>query len=147
MDTLTQQDRDHLRMLALMHYIFAGLGLLGIAFLGMHYMMMRTFMRPEFMQHESHPPPAEFFQIFLWIYGVMGLFIVVGMTLNVLAARWLKARRNRMFCIVVAALDCLQVPLGTALGVFTIVVLMRDSVRQAFDKSPGASGSADAPDV
>lgn len=147
MDTLTQQDRDHLRMLALMHYIFAGLGLLGIAFLGLHYMMMRTFMRPEFMQHGSHPPPAEFFQIFFWIYGVMGLFIVVGMVLNVLAARWLKARRNRMFCIVVAALDCLQVPLGTALGIFTIVVLVRDSVHQAFDKAPGASGSADAPDV
>ncbi len=30
-----------------------------------------------------------------------------------------------MFSIVVAGLDCFQIPFGTALGVFTIIVLSR----------------------
>ena len=148
MDTLTPQDRDHLRILAMMHYLFAALGLLGFGFLGAHYAMMRTLMNPEFLRHQAHPPPPqEFFAMFIWLYAVLGTIILVGMILNVLAARWLKARRNRTFCIVVAALDCLQVPLGTALGVFTLVVLMRDSVRRAFDAPQDTSNASGAPDV
>jgi hypothetical protein len=38
--------------------------------------------------------------------------------------------------MVVAGLNVLQVPLGTLLGVFTLLVLARDSVRQAFEPIP-----------
>lgn len=37
-----------------------------------------------------------------------------------------------MFALVVAGLDCVRIPVGTALGVFTISVLLRDSVRQSY---------------
>lgn len=53
-----------------------------------------------------------------------------------LSARWLAARRNWTFCFVVACIACLQVPLGTALGVFTILVLQRPSVKGIFGR-PG----------
>ena len=36
--------------------------------------------------------------------------------------------------MVIAALECLSVPLGTLLGVFTLVVLSRPSVRDSFDR-------------
>ena len=133
MDTLTQQDRDHLRVLTILHYVFAGLGLLGIAFTVGHYAMMRTFMNPEMMKHAKNPPPEGFMDMFIWIYVIMGVVIITGMTLNFLATRWLKARKNRTFCFIVAALNTLQVPFGTGLGVFTIFVLARDTVRQAFE--------------
>lgn len=137
MDTLTPQDRDHLRILSIMHYVFAGLGLIGLGFLAIHYTMMRTFMSPEFMKHEPNPPPEGFFEIFLWFYAVFALILVVGMVLNVMAARRLRQRRGRMFCMIVAALDLLHMPLGTLLGVFTLLVLSRDSVRRAFEGGDG----------
>ena len=37
-----------------------------------------------------------------------------------------------MYCLVVAAIECLFIPFGTVLGVFTIVVLNRSSVRSLF---------------
>jgi hypothetical protein len=37
-----------------------------------------------------------------------------------------------MFCLVMAGIQCIFMPFGTVLGVFTIIVLMRNSVKEAF---------------
>jgi len=37
-----------------------------------------------------------------------------------------------MFCFVVACIECLFMPFGTVLGAFTIIVLMRPSVKNLF---------------
>lgn len=133
MDSLSPQDRDHLRLLSIMHYVFAGLGILGLGFLVLHYAMMRTFMSPEFMKQEPNPPPEAFMDMLVWFYVAFAALVVLGMVLNVMAARRLKARRGRTFCMIVAALDLLQMPLGTLLGIFTLLVLSRDSVRRTFE--------------
>jgi hypothetical protein len=127
-------DEEHVRLLALFHFVFAGLGLLGIAFLLMHYAFMHAiFMNPEMWKNEKGgPPPAVFFQIFKWVYLFGGMFFVMGAVLNLLSGMFLRRRKNRTFSIIVAALDCLQIPFGTALGVFTIMVLVRDSVRELY---------------
>ncbi|MFZ5638189.1 MAG: hypothetical protein ACOY82_16550 [Pseudomonadota bacterium] len=145
MDTLTAQDRDHLRILAIMHYVFAGLGVVGLGFLGLHYTMMRTFMSPEFMKHEPNPPPEAFMDLLVWFYVVFGALMILGMILNVMVAQRLKARRGRIFCMIVAGLDLLQMPLGTLLGIFTLLVLSRDSVRRTFE-SGGHSSVAEQAD-
>jgi hypothetical protein len=60
---------------------------------------------------------------------------------NFLAGRWLKQRRQWMPIIVVSVLNALNVPIGTLLGVITIVVLVGDDVRAAFDRG-GATAAA-----
>ena len=55
-----------------------------------------------------------------------------------MTARFLVQRRNHRFCLVLAGVTCLFMPLGTILGVFTLIVLMRDSVQQSF-QSPQLS--------
>lgn len=78
------------------------------------------------------PPPA-----FGWLFiGVAGTIILFGETLalcTILAGRYLSTRQAWMFCIIVAAVNCLHMPLGTILGVFTIIVLVRPEVRQMFE--------------
>jgi len=66
--------------------------------------------------------------------------------LMIIAGRFLAKRRHHTFCIVVAAIACLFMPFGTILGVFTLVVLMRDSVRLQFDAiaAPAVPGAQDA---
>jgi hypothetical protein len=49
------------------------------------------------------------------------------------AGRFLRRRTHRTFCLAVAAVSCLFTPFGTVLGVFTLIVLSREGVRQAFD--------------
>ena len=48
-----------------------------------------------------------------------------------------------IFHYAVAAIACMFMPFGTVLGVFTIIVLMRPSVKERF--APAGSSSPSAP--
>ena len=67
------------------------------------------------------------------IFLVVGLVVLaLGLSATVLtwlAGRWVRDRRRRVFCLVVAALCCLQVPWGTVVGVCTFIVLGRPEVK------------------
>ena len=80
------------------------------------------------------PNPAEFFAVFKWFYLVFALWFIASGLLNLLSGIFLRARKHRIFSIVVAYINCLYMPLGTILGVFTILVLARDTVREAYDE-------------
>jgi hypothetical protein len=53
-------------------------------------------------------------------------------TCEIAAARLLQRRHGYRFIFAVACLECLGFPFGTVLGVFTLVVLLRPSVKQLF---------------
>lgn len=132
-------DADHLKMLAIFHFVVAGLALFGIGFLFLHYAMMNSFMSNPKLWHARKDglPPQEFFAMFRWFYVVFGALLTVGSIANLLSGLWIRARRNRMFSLVIAGINCIQVPFGTVLGVFTIIVLMRDSVRELYEAQRG----------
>jgi hypothetical protein len=130
------KDAEHLRILSIFHYVIAGLTVFGMAFLLMHFFFMNSiFSNAEVWEGGKSgggPPPREFLAIFVVFYIIMGVLFLVAGVLNLMSARFLTQRRHRTFSLVVAGMNCLQVPLGTALGVFTIIVLSRDSVRLAY---------------
>jgi hypothetical protein len=73
-----------------------------------------------------------------WLFVIIGGFVALlsiayGICL-ILAARSLTMRRNRTFCMVIAGINCLHFPLGTLLGVFTFIVLIRPSVVARFER-------------
>ena len=128
-------DSDHLNLLAIFHFVGAGLGLLGLLFLLLHFTMMHmVFTNPEMWKNSKQgPPPVVFFDIFKWFYLVFGIWFVGSGVLNLISGFFLRARKHRNFSLVVAGITCLHIPLGTVLGVFTIIVLMRDSVRELYE--------------
>lgn len=135
MDTLDARDSEQLKLLAIFHYVFAALAVFGLAFLVFHYMLMSSFMhdpRAWTGNPASGQPPRAFLDLFVWFYVFMGFFCVLGGALNLAVGRFLRQRRHRLFCQIVAGLNCLQMPFGTLLGVFTLVALGRDGVRAAF---------------
>ena len=132
-ENLKIRDNEHLRLLSVFHFVVGGLALFGIAFLVLHYLIMsEVFAHPERWQTKGTPPPPEFFAVFIWVYVFVGLILVTASVLNILSGIFILQRKHRMFSLVIAGLDCFQVPIGTALGVFTIIVLLRDSVRQSY---------------
>jgi hypothetical protein len=137
---LDQQKRDieHIRLVAILHFVFGGLAMLGILFLLIHYFILHTvFANPDLWksQPNSTPPPKEFFEVFVWMYVFVGLLLASACLLNLLSGFFLLKRRHRVFSLVIAGLNCLQIPFGTALGILTILVLLRDSVRELYDGS------------
>jgi hypothetical protein len=129
-----KRDGEHLTLLSIFHFIMAGLALLGIVFLVFHYFVMSTFMSPEFWKSQKggQPPPPQILTLLTVIYVLGATILVLGGMLNLLSAMFLRRRTHRLFSMVVGGLNCLHVPLGTALGIFTIVLLSRDSVRQLY---------------
>jgi uncharacterized membrane protein HdeD (DUF308 family) len=129
-------DADHLRLLAIFHFIAAAFALLGVLFLWGHYTLMHLFMSNPKMwtsPTQQGPNPAEFFAMFRWFYAAMALWFVASGVLNLISAFCLRARKGRVYSIVVACINCLYMPLGTILGVFTILVLARDTVRDVYE--------------
>ena len=81
----------------------------------------------------GHDAGNRFMGMFFVILGgaISSIFATIGI-LSLLTARRLRERRSRTFCLVVGALSLLGIPYGTAIGIFTILVLQRPSVAAQF---------------
>lgn len=130
-------DADHLRLLAVFHFVMAGLCVLGIGFLCLHYAFMHTMMTNPAMwksPSSSGPSPAEFMAMFVWFYAVFGAVFLLAGIANLLSGLFLRKRKFRVFSLIVSGFNVLQFPFGTILGVFTMIVLLRDSVREVYER-------------
>jgi len=137
-EAVERRDREHVKLLAIFHFVVGGLALVGVAFLCVHYFIMHTvFSNPEMWkgQNNAAPPPKVFLDAFIWFYVFMGASLVIGMVLNLLSAVFLWQKRHQVFSIIIGGLNCLQIPFGTTLGVITIMVLSRDSVRELYSSN------------
>lgn len=132
MNGLSADDRSHLETLSVLHYVYAALGVLGLVFLAMHFAFMRAVVTLGAQAPQGTPMPAAVETMIFAMYAVFAVLLAAGSVLNLLAARWLRRCRHHAFCVVVSALNVLQVPLGTVLGVFTLLVLSRERVKRAF---------------
>lgn len=131
------QDAQNLETLKIFHYVFAGLTALGGCFPIVHLGLGIFFVvGGPALGKGGEAPPAFLGWMFI---AVAATLIALFWTLAALvftAARRLGQRRSRSFCLVVAALLCVVVPLGTVLGVFTILLLQKPNVRALFGEQP-----------
>ena len=131
------QDAEHLRSLAIAHYVVGAITGIFACFPLIHMALGVA------MLAGKMPGPgtqAGEIELMGWLFLVMGgIFVIGGWLLAVamfLTGRWLSARRNHTFCFVVACVECLFMPLGTALGIFSLIVLLRPSVKALFAAGP-----------
>jgi hypothetical protein len=137
------RDTEQLNLLAIFHYVVAGLAAL-FSFFPLLYTTVGTI----FIFAARHGPakpgedlPPEFLG---WIFAVLGaLLFLIGIAMAIcilIAGRSLALRKRYSFTFVMACIECLFVPFGTILGVFTIVVLSREAVRGLFSTAMEAPG-------
>lgn len=128
---MTEDNDEHLRLLAIFHYVVAALTAL-VALIPLIHVAIGWFMlHAPPPQHGEPPPPFVG-----WIFIIMGSgFIVAGESFAVCvfaAGRCIQLRKRYWFAFVVACLQCCFFPFGTVLGVFTIIVLSRPAVKEIF---------------
>ena len=126
-------DSEHLKLLALFHYIQGGF-VACFAFFPLIYAFMGGFMlivgSVETESAEQFPDVIGWFFIG---FGVMGSLLIIAIAVLKIYAGWcISQRKNRIFCLVIAGLNCFSMPYGTALGICTIMVLLRPAVSEAF---------------
>lgn len=128
-------DVDHMKLLAKLHFVMAALALVGLGFLFLHWLMMHTmFDSPGLWKNQpGGPPPKEFLAMFKWFYVIFGSGIILVAVANAASGWLIQRRRARVLSLVVAGINCMGFPVATVLGVFTFVVLLRDSVAELYD--------------
>jgi hypothetical protein len=96
------------------------------------------------------PGPKEMPPAFIgWIFVIFAaLFITIGWVFAAFVlttGRFLANRRHYTFCLVMGGVQCIFMPFGTVLGVFTIIILMRESVKQLFKANEAPNAIAAPP--
>jgi hypothetical protein len=128
-------DREHLRLLSIFHFVAAGMAFMGLLFIAGHYAIFRLFLSDPHMwakAAQGGATPAFVMAVFRWIYMVLGTWFALSGIANVLSGIFMRRFRHRLFSLIVAGFNCFHMPLGTILGVFTFIVLSRDSVAKAY---------------
>jgi hypothetical protein len=131
---MNDRDSEHLKLLAIFHYVVGGIIAAFSTIWLTHITIGLSFiLSPKsFPGHNGTAPPPEFGWIFL-IAGSIALSI--GLTLaicTIVSGRSLAKRKRYWFSFIVACVECLFMPFGTVLGIFTIIVLLRDSVKTLY---------------
>jgi hypothetical protein len=138
------QDKEHLQLLAIFHYVVAGLAALFSFFPLLYTTIGAIFIFAA--RHGTAKPGEDLPPEFLgWIFAVLGsLLFLMGIAMAIcilIAGRSLALRKRYTFVLVMACIECLFIPFGTILGVFTIVVISRESVRALFSKATAQAPS------
>jgi hypothetical protein len=127
------QDEEHLRLLSIFHYVVGGItgffACIPIVHLIIGIAMLAGAMG-------SDGPPAILGLLFVMMALI---FITGGWTLAIcliISGRRIAQRIRYKFCFVIACISCAFMPFGTVLGVFTIIVLVRPTVKELFGVSP-----------
>ena len=132
---MVNQDEEHLKLLSILHYVWGGLTAFGCCLGGLYAVIGGGIMTAATQAHGPGAPPVWFGGIFFLVGSLIALLAGTISVLTVLAGRHLAQKRHYTFCFVIACISCLSVPLGTALGIFTIIVLQRPAVKQMFGRT------------
>ena len=141
-------DEEHLRLLALFHYISGGITVAFSSMFGVMFGMMSA-MATLMPIHAPAPcpdadpctntpaMPEEFPGIFFGIFGVLLLLFLIFGVLEIISGRYISKHRRRVFSIVVSIPRILLFPYGTILWIFTLLVLERKGVQELYGESSG----------
>ena len=134
-----QRDLDHLNLLATFHYVFGGLGILCSCFflfyVGMGVLILTNPAMVVMKGAGTHAP-----QVTAWIAIAVGTTLTLAgwafSSLWIFAGNGLKHHTHYNLIVVVTAIGFLFMPIGTVLSLFTLLTLMRPSVKALFGKYP-----------
>lgn len=130
-------DAEHLRLLSIAHYITGGLAILFASMFIFHFVIFFVLgSDPNFFPPPKPGQPPFPDQAFRMMGAAIGIFILLGWSfgaLTIYVGRCIKRRAHRGLSLTVACLNLIFLPLGTLLGVASLMVLTRSTVKASYD--------------
>lgn len=128
---------NNLNTFKILFIVKGALSIFGILFGGL-YVGMGTFIGnsiPPNSFEQASPTPFgnDPTQIFVVVGGIIMILSVILATINFLAAKFIKERRNYTFIFVAACINVLTGILGILLAVFTLIELSKPHVKGLFE--------------
>ena len=126
-----EETRGHLRLLGIFYILFGLLALPLLAVFGFHGFILDEVL--------ANTPDPEIRESIERIAGLIGLAVFLLVLLHVVVGFYVGAcfrkQRHHTLCLIAAIFACLSFPLGTVLGVFSIIVLMKPEAKYLFERS------------
>ena len=122
------KDLDHLKLLGILHTIWGALAIVGGSLFGLLYIVLASGGN---MEVSGNLSPEAARGIFFGIGIVAVVSTAIYGILLIIAGGKLRKQRAYGFCFFVGILDLLTFP-GIVLGIFTLIVLMRPTVKELF---------------
>ena len=128
-----------LRLLSIGYFIQGGIvifyGLLALCYLGFMGAIFASIPNSPQGDPRNQIPAGLGYTIGAIVIAV-ALLTLVGGSCLLYAGLALRRHKKRTFVLVMAALNCLGVPYGTVLGIFTFLVLQRAEAKEIFEQTP-----------
>lgn len=130
-----RQDGEYLQILSVLYYVMTGFACLSGCFTTMYLFIGFAMLGGAAAGNMNQDEAAGLAVMGGFISAIMLVAVVLTWTFAYClyrTGRNLREARNPTFCFVMACLICLSIPFGTALGIFTIIVLNRPTVKERF---------------
>ena len=125
---LVNRDEEHLRLLAIFHFVVGGFNLLAL----LVFIILPLVIGPAYYAALHMPLTADAMPM-VQKQLVGGLIVGSLQTLIYGLNGWsMQHRRNRISCLILSIIECVSIPLGLMLGVSAILVLRRATVKALF---------------
>jgi hypothetical protein len=145
-NTLTPEERqavlddEHLRLLALFHYISGGVTVVFSLLFALWTVFASTMVAsfPPRSQGDAVNQPLQFMPQMMFV--VFGVFCAIGVIYGIaeiVSGRLISQRRGRIFTLIASLPRLLFMSYGVILTIFTLMVLDRPSVQQLYRQRDG----------
>ena len=149
-----EKDLEHLKLLGIFHYIWGALSLLGGIFIGGYFLVIGVILMnnpPTSTSSEDSGTASMAGGILIGVGVVLFLVVVVYGILTLMAGgKYRKHQGGYWFCFISAIVTLVigGIP-GIVLGIFSLIVLSRESVKTLFrgQSLPGTGSMVATPPV
>ena len=149
-----EKDLAHLKLLGISHYIWGALSLIGAICIGAYFVVIGIVLmsNPQSLNSSDDSGTAGMVGGIMIGAGIVLFLIVVvyGILALMAGGKYRKHQGGYWFCFILAIVTLVigGIP-GIALGIFSLIVLSRDSVKAVFrgQSLPGTGGLVATPPV
>ena len=135
----------HLKLVAILNIVYRGLMILGSVVLFIIAAVFDRIMDFVFRNGDLHPDdiPRQLLDIVPMILVIVGAIMFVVSIVAIVGAIGVMKKQEwgRITIIVISFFNLLHIPLGTALGVYSLWVLLNDEIVHVFNPLPAAQNS------
>jgi archaellum biogenesis protein FlaJ (TadC family) len=130
----SSKEQQYLNLLGIFYILFGALGLLTLLGLGIVPLFEKVLLNIQEMAEMSQEETDMLKDSLRIVTLCLIVLTIIHVFFNVLVGICLMRRWCYKACLLAGALTCLAFPLGTVLGIFTLVVLSKEKVKQLFGK-------------
>jgi predicted small integral membrane protein len=124
------------KTIGVLYLALAGFSLMSVLAIPMQYAMMNSMLEADMPIPKGQPDPREMMgqmmDVMKYVYVAIGVLSALFSVVCLVTGICMYRRKCRTVCIIGAGLSCLAVPLGTALGIWTLLFLFDEKNQNEF---------------